>query len=320
MDDLLNEAGLVKARLMDADGSIPIAAIEAMFPAVYARYPDPLMGLHLASDIQPATFGAMGFIWQACTTLADVLETTTRYNGLLSNIGKSSVLFTPGTVQVCWECSAVSAPLKRHATEYVLGAFSVLARMLLPEKKDVLQAVHFAHTKPEDPSLIGEYFSFFKCPVYFDKPASCVVFASSILKTKMRHGDAFMKDALDHHAQNILKQRKEAVSLPDEVHHLIGAMIVDGVPTLDMVAEQLGTSDRSLHRKLKDLGTGYREILDQVRLELSQARLRESTDSVSQIASYLGFQSHQAFLRWFKHSTGKTPGEYRKEMTAGANE
>jgi AraC-like DNA-binding protein len=313
MEALLSEAGLTPAKLSDADGLIPITALETLLSAFSARYSDPLMGLHLASDIQPATFGALGYISQACTTFAEVLEMATRYSGLLSNIGKTSVQFKPGTVELCWECTVGSAFLKRQATEYVLGAFVVLTRFLVPETSDFLKSVHFAHAKPDDAERMREYFAFFKCPVYFDSPASCVVVGSDMLKIRLRHGDAFMKEALDRHAQNLLRQRAQASSLTDEVKHLVGAMIIHGVPTKDMVAMQLGISGRSLHRKLQGLGTSYREILDQVRLEIAQARLQEGADTMNAIADHLGFRSHQAFQRWFKQSIGKTPGEYRKK-------
>ena len=317
MKELMDEAGLTQSKLNDADGLIPISAIEAMLVAFSKRYSDPLMGLHLADDIQPATFGALGYITQVCSTFSEVLEMLTRYSGLLSNIGKTSVVFNPGSVQVCWECAVGSPFLKQQATEYVLGSLMVLMRLLLPEKSDFLKSVQFAHAKPDDAELNRKYFSFFKCPVYFGQTTSCVVVGSDVLKTKLRHGDAFMKDALDRHAQNILRQRTQVSSLTDEVRHLIGAMIINGVPTKEMVAMQLGISGRSLHRKLEEMGTGYREILDQVRLKIAQTRLQEGVDSMSAIAEHLGFHSHQAFQRWFKQSTGQTPGEYRKQQSEG---
>ncbi|PTU28249.1 AraC family transcriptional regulator [Stenotrophobium rhamnosiphilum] len=315
MDEFLAEGGLNKTQLADSNGLIPIAAIEAMLAAYTRKYTDPLLGLSLASDIQPATFGVLGYISQACTTLADVLDVVTRYNGLLSNIGKTSVAHEPGAVQVNWACLTGSDVLKRQITEYVIGSFSVLLRTLLPEQADLLKAIHFEHSRPANSDTARKYFAFFKCPVYFDKPTSCIVTPSSMLKTKLHHSDSFLKDLLDQHAQNLLKQREQVFSLPDEVKQLVSAMIIDGVPTKDTVAMQLGLSGRSLHRKLEELGTGYREILDEVRLEIALSKLKEDAESGSKIAEYLGFSSHQAFWRWYKQMTGKTPAEHRKEMT-----
>ncbi|MGH8456559.1 MAG: AraC family transcriptional regulator [Stenotrophobium sp.] len=316
MDELLGNAGVGRDKLADADGLIPLAAVESMLQSLSGRYADPLIGLHMASDIQPASFGALGFILQACTKFSDVLDVATRYSGLLSNIGKTSLVHGPGTAQLCWECAAGGEALRRHATEYVLGAFVVLARLLLPGRKGLLLSVNFAHARPDDPELARKYFAFFQCPVYFGKPVSSVTLPASALNTRLRHGDAFIKDLLERHARNQLQQRKLDTSFADQVRHLIGAMVMEGTPTKEMVAMQLGISSRSLHRKLQDLGTSYREILDRVRLDAAHERLREGADSISQISAHLGFSSHQAFLRWFKQSTGMTPGEYRKQQAA----
>lgn len=314
MDRLMGAAGLARSKLVDADGAIPIAAIETMLASVTTRYADPLIGLHMASDIQPATFGAFGYISQACNNFADVLDVATRYNGLLSNIGKTSVKPVPGGVQLCWECLVGGEALHRQATEYVLGALVVLARVLLAGHRDFLQAVHFTHARPVGQDKVREYSSFFKCPVYFDKPVSALIIPTHALKIKLRHGDTFIKQALEQHARTMLKQRQHATTLPDEVAQLIRVMITDGTPGKDTVAEQLGISSRSLHRKLLEAGSSYRHILDQVRLELAHRRLAESADSMRQLSELLGFSSHQAFLRWFKQTTGQTPGDYRKAL------
>ncbi|HWU68256.1 MAG TPA: AraC family transcriptional regulator [Stenotrophobium sp.] len=312
MDRLMGAAGLARSKLADADGAIPIAAIETMLAAVSARYADPLIGLHMASDIQPATFGAFGYISQACNSFADVLEVATRYNGLLSNIGRTSIVPVPGGVQLCWECVIGGEALRRQATEYVLGALVVLARALLAGHRDFLQAVHFAHARPVGPDRVREYSSFFQCPVYFEKPVSALMIPARTLKIRMRHGDAFIKQALEQHARTMLRQRHHATSLPDEVAQLIRVMIMDGAPGIDTIAGQLGISGRSLHRKLQAAGSSYRQILDQVRLELARGRLDAGMDSIRQISELLGFSSQQAFLRWFKQTAGQTPGDYRK--------
>lgn len=316
MDEVLSEAGVAKASLSDADGGVSVATLESMMQAAARRYSDPLMGLHLAHDIQPATLGALGHISQACTSYEDLVEMVTRYKGLLSNIGNSSVTFAPGQVQIGWECLAGSAFFKRQATEYVMGMLATMSRLLLPEGVSFPQAVHFAHARPEDAEQTRKYYAFFKCPVYFDRPLACLVVATETMKTRLRYGDAFVKDLLARHAQNLLRQREQAASLTDEVRHLIEAMIIEGVPTKDMVAAQLGTSPRSLHRRLEELGTGYRELLDEVRLKMAQDRLRDNAEPVTAIAERLGFSSRQAFLRWFKQCTGKTPGEYQKSVAA----
>ena len=314
MDELLAEAGLSRGSLADADGLVPLTAVETMLDALSLHYADPLLGLHLANNIQPPAFGAIGLVFQSCTTLADALDVVVRFNGLLSNIGRTSLAFGPGTVEVRWECTAGGENFRRHATEYVLGVFEVLASLLLPRGQEhFLQAVNFAHARSDAPAHMREYFAFFGCPVYFGRPHSSLVMPASALKLKLRHGDALLKEVLEQHAQNLLQRRQLPGSPADAVRRLIAAMLVDGMPTKDMVAEQLGMSARSLHRKLQEAGTSYRAVLDEVRLANAHRRLCEGNDSINVIAEALGFSSHQAFLRWFRQSTGQTPGEYRRE-------
>lgn len=314
VDELLDEAGLSRGRLADADGLVPLTAVEAMFAGLSRRYADPLIGLHLASDIQPATFGAIGMIFQACTTFSDVLDVAVRFSGLLSNIGRTSVVHAPGLVEVRWECLAGGPAFRRQAGDYVMGAFVVLARLLVPESERLLRSVNFPHPRPDDAARSREYFDFFRVPVHFDRPLASVVLSAEALKLRLHHGDALIKDLLERHAQELLRQRAQARSLPDDVQRLVAAMTLDGIPTRDMVAQQLGVSSRSLHRKLQEAGTSYREILDSVRLRLAHERLLGSSDSIADIAACLGFSSHQAFLRWFRDCTGHTPGEFRKRQ------
>jgi len=318
MDDLLLEAGLSRERLIDGEARVSLSAFETVLSAVSERYPDPLLGLRAARDFSPVTFGLLGHLLQACTSFADALEAVIRYRGLLSNIGHFSVRRLPGEVRVCWECLAGGQALRRYATEYLLGLFPAIVRALLPNQP-LLQSVHFTHARVATPDAAREYFEHFKCPVYFDRPESSLNFPDRVLQLRLPHGDALMKDLLERHARALLAECEQPRALIDDVRHLIQAMIVEGVPMRERVAEQLGMSGRSLHRRLVEAGSGYRELLDQVRLELARERLRDSQDSVAVIADVLGFHSHQAFLRWFKQASGgETPGQYRRGHQDGS--
>lgn len=317
IDRLLALAGLDDERLADGDATVPLRTIELLLATLQQDHADALSGLHLANHIQPATLGALGFILQACTTFADLLDVVQRYNGMLSNIGHSSVLRQPGLVQLQWECRSGSAALRRHASDYVIGTFVVVARMLAPAHEWAPVAVHFAHARPANPDRVREYFAFFRCPVFFEQPVSGISFPASLLPLRLPHGDAVLKDILERHGQNLLLQRTRTPSLVEDVRRLLSALMLQGVPSKESVAQQLGTSSRSLHRHLQEQGTGYRDILDEVRLEQARALLLDSDVTSADIADRLGFRSRQAFIRWFSQHTRLTPGEFRRSQNVG---
>jgi AraC-like DNA-binding protein len=313
-DQLLQDAGIARGRIEDGEGLIPVSAIEVMLESISRDHRLPLIGLHLANDIQPATFGPLGHIVQACRTFGDVLETIVRFNGLLSSIGVSSVHHAPGTVELAWECRAGGPLFRRQATEYVLGAMVILSRLLMPELRAFPQAVHLAHARHEDTGLSRAYFTFFRCPVHFDQPRSSILMPVEVLSVRMPHGDAQLKQLLEQHAQHLLQQRRIDASVADDVRHLLNNLIAGGSPSMDSVAQQLGMSVRSLHRKLETEGTSYGLLLGEVRMSLACEQLRSGDVPVSGIARRLGFASPQAFLRWFRQATGTTPSEFRKTL------
>lgn len=315
VDRLLADAGIQGLPTEDAEGMVPLPAIEALLGALPGQTGDQPLGLRLARHIQPATFGAIGHLLQACDNFGEVLDMLERFNGLLSNIGSSRVGHGPGTVQLYWNCAAGGDRLRRHATDYVLGAFVTLARRLLPATQQALLAVNLPHARPAHAAQVREYFEHFRCPVHFEQADACVVLSSSLLGTRLRHGDPQLKGLLEQHANQLLQQRQQQGNTADDVRRLLRAMLGNSLPDKAGIAAQLGLSSRSLHRKLMESGNSYQALLDEVRLERARELLQASDEPVTRIAERLAFRSHQAFLRWFKQHAGQTPGAYRKEMS-----
>lgn len=310
VDELLANAGLAPAQLADADQVVPLHTIEAMLNAVQRQQGDRLFGLHMAGDIQPSTLGAMGHILQACSTLGDLIDVVVRYNGFLSNIGRTSVVHRPGLVELRWECLAGGPVFRRHASEYVVGTFVVLTRLLAPGS-NFPAAVQFMHARPDQPEHARAYFDFFQCPVHFGGPHASITVPTALLHKPLPHGDAALKALLEQHADHLLAQRARASSLADDVRRLLTALILAGKASKEAVALQLGTSPRSLHRHLQEAGTSYRDLLDSVRLALAREQLVNSPAPIAEITEQLGFSSRQSFMRWFRQMTGLTPSQHR---------
>ena len=87
---------------------------------------------------------------------------------------------------------------------------------------------------------------------------------------------------------------------------------MDGDDTsIERVAKQLGMSARSLQRRLADEGTGYNDLLTEIRAEFAKRYLSRKTVSASEVAYLLGFTEPPAFFKAFKRWTGMTPREFQ---------
>ncbi len=314
-DDLLAQGGVTRDQLEDGDKMVPLDALEAVLAAAQHRYEDPLLGLHLAEEIQPGTLGPLGFLLQACGTLSDLLDVAVRFNGLMSNIGHTSVSHSPGLVEIRWDCLAGTPLLRRHASEYIIATFVTLTRVLAPGVHEAV-AVQFPHGRPDRPDRVREYFDFFRCPVHFNRSYASITASAALMQTRLPHGDAVLKDLLEQHVQTLLKRRTLPACITTDVRRLLQALVLTGAPTKEAVATQLGMSARSLHRRLEGARTSYSEQLDAVRLALAREQLQAPGTSTTDIAERLGFGSPQAFMRWFRQLAGVTPTQYRQGAPA----
>lgn len=83
-------------------------------------------------------------------------------------------------------------------------------------------------------------------------------------------------------------------------------------PSLEEVAEKLGTSPSSLQRHLAAQHTSAQWLKDDLRRDLAISRLSTSRVSLVQLASELGFSDSPTFQRAFKRWTGKNCRAYRR--------
>ena len=85
------------------------------------------------------------------------------------------------------------------------------------------------------------------------------------------------------------------------------------LPGLAEVAASQHVSPRTLIRRLKDSGTSFQAILDDVRLTLASDLLANSDLGVSRIAWRLGYQDPSNFSRAFRRWLGLSPRDFRDQ-------
>jgi AraC-like DNA-binding protein len=89
-------------------------------------------------------------------------------------------------------------------------------------------------------------------------------------------------------------------------------MLPSGGVVDEKVAETLHMSVRSLQRKLKEVGTTFRTLLDTVRKDLASTYVHDPDIELAEVAFLLGFSDQSTFSRAFRRWTGHSPSEVRK--------
>ena len=95
---------------------------------------------------------------------------------------------------------------------------------------------------------------------------------------------------------------------------VIGHRLIDQSFDIEGAAAQLGTSSRTLQRRLGDRGTGYRDLLLRCRMRRARELLAKPDMTVRHVGQELGYASTPQFTRAFKARLGATPQEFRRSI------
>lgn len=310
----LQGAGITREQLAQTHQQIPFLPVQQQLRRILEEMQDPIIGLRLSALVNLATLGVLGYVVQTSTTLADLIATTIRFDLLLSNLGRTWERREGNIVVWGWDCYVEDDLVRRATVDCVTGCRAVMINNLLRRRANsAVLGVRLPHPATRDPQLLREYEAFFGCPVQFNQAEASLLLAADAMEQTLSLADPELHSRLEEHASLLLNKRVGSVALIDQVRGAVRGQLAQGrAPTREEIAEELGMSGRTLHRRLQEDGTSFRDILDQVRLHLAQEYLRESSLTVEAIAQRLAFQESQSFIRWFRPLAGMTPGEFRQ--------
>ena len=308
---LLRNAGIDPELLDDNNQRISVAAMEKLLLLLIEASGDQCFGLHSAKFIEPASYSVLGYISMNCSSLRDIQAKIPIYEKIVGDMGVTSVEIANGFALQRWECKFTDPEALRNEVEHVLGSWVTYARNFLNFQPH--DAVWFQHSAPRDPALLASYSEIFASEVLFDQAANGLRIREEKLDMPLPQANEKLLDMLLGHATQLLAEITHHQRVTDQVKNLLRLMLRTQTPSSAMIAEKLGISSRTLQRKLGDEGTHYKDVLNELRLELALYFLKNTNLSLDSIAHELGYSEARSFYRSFKHWTGRTAGSYRTD-------
>jgi AraC-like DNA-binding protein len=144
---------------------------------------------------------------------------------------------------------------------------------------------------------------------------STIALAPSLLAQKVIGADPVVEAAMLRYLEEVTSRLPEQ-GMAGRVRRQVLASLQTGEPTVDTVARLLGTTSRTLQRRLHHEGTSFQQVLDEVRREVAVTHMRGRRATIDEVAFLLGFEKPSSFHRAFKRWMGITPGEFRKQSMA----
>lgn len=309
--DALMLAEIDSSVMADSNKRVPGVALQKLLAEIIPLAKDPCFGLHTSAFIKPASYGVLGYIAMNCGTVGEALAKIPVYEKIVGDMGYTTTKSQADAIWVRWHCNFDHPLVRRHVIENVLSSWTRYTRWVTGEFEKAPERVHIEHDAPDDPALIQEYESVFGCPVLFNQSESALLVHQNYLDHPIRQADLQLLKTLEDHATDILHEIDKDQPLKYRVSNLLRLMLKKELPRKEMIADKLGMNIRTLQRKLRDEGSGYQELLDELRLELAQNYLKNSRLSIDEISALLGFAEPRSFHRSFKRWVGVTPGAFR---------
>lgn len=306
---LLRNAGLPLSLLAETRPKVTTAGFFALWQALEDLDADPMFGLRLASEASADQLDVASIAAMHAPTFGEALQKLARYKRLVcpEEVQIDTTLREVG-VSFRWCLSDESPPARLIdaclATCLVLGRHGT-GRDLQPLR------VEFARTEAHRVMLE----SYFGCPVVFNARLNRIAFEPAALDLPFRTANPDLLAMLLPGLEQALILQHDVLKNTDfvgRVREALRLQMQGQRPTVDSVGRALALSPRSLQRRLREAGTTYRQLLDEVRESMACELLRRTQLDSGEIAFLLGFEELNSFNRAFSSWKSTTPLRWRQ--------
>ncbi|MBZ9675649.1 AraC family transcriptional regulator [Mesorhizobium sp. ES1-1] len=153
--------------------------------------------------------------------------------------------------------------------------------------------------------------SFFGCPIVPGKANDTLVFKASDLDRPFPGYNAELIEIITPALEESLSRLRPRSSFSEQVKAVLKRGFASGRPEISAVARNLGTSERTLQRRITDEGGSFRALVQEARKELGHKLLSDPDADVAEVACILGFQDTTSFYRAFRSWEGLSPQAWR---------
>ncbi len=309
-EEILQTRGISMASIeADSTQRLPWSVVLELYHAFVDLLDNPAAALLAGARAKPGDFQLLEYLCRSCNTIGEAIEHLGRYLPLVIEMDyelhmegdrAETILRFPFELNVPsgWY-EFMSAYLANMSMIYVVPLDTVPVR-----------EVRFTHAPPQ---YAQQFATIFPAPVRFNAEHDGAVFDASFMRHPLRTADPILHDILQRAADVELGLIPRLNAFITRVRVAVQEHLHQGA-RLESVAASLTVSPATLRRRLREYGTTFTNLLDDVRREHARRYLGEPERNIAEIAYQLGFAHppafHRACKRWFQQS----PSEFRDSL------
>lgn len=310
-DLLLAHVGLTPAQLRDPDCRIGLTELMKLGAHAIRETGQPALGLHMSQLNRIADLGLPGLLAMTSPSLGHALDVLTRFESLNSRCYRGISRFDAEHSTLNFYSIAPYNEYNCFVVDSILASWKTLMEWLTGET-DLIREVSIEFSAP---AYQADYPKAFSAPVLFARGSNTLHLKAHAASLPVLQAEPLLHQQLLALAQERMKKLESGATFNGRVQNILGPLLHGKTPTLEETADLLDMPDWTLRRKLKEEGTTFQALLDEMRRDLALGYMRDTQMSFGEIAYVLGFSTPGAFQRAFKRWTRETPGDYRRRIS-----
>lgn len=270
----------------------------------------PGFSVRVGQQMKIDDYGVLGLSWRTCSKAGEIFERCERYFHLLSNtyLFKVEKEGEISEVRLFRDAYRRGVELSNEAT----FSATVVVLQAMTETDIAPLSVSFKHSAPND---LKSYHDAFKCPILFNQAEYFIAYKTTDLETRTAKADSSINKFLVERVEEEIKGIEiSSIKIASDVENLIRDALPSGIPSIIQIGEHMGMSSRTLTRRLSESGITFRYLVKQTQEKIAKDLLKNTSNTVSEIAFQTGFSEQSAFSRAFKRWTRQSPVEYRNSQ------
>lgn len=315
LGELLEAAGIPEQQFADGFGSVQYPQAIRLLEIAAARLDCPDLGMRLASRQRGGSvFGPLGQVMRNSRTFGDALAFACGNSNAHSRSARVWQRELPdggadgGGVFAGHELLLGNLPHRAQAMEQIL-LIGHLEAMEMTGGYARARRVHFRHERISPREVYRRHFG---CEVRFGEPVDGMVFSRHDLASPiLSQSSGIHGDMVAYIGRNFPHRRPPVHA---EVRGLIMRRLELGDCSSGEVARAMNLHHRTLRRHLRQEGTSFQDVKDEVRRDLTLYYLERTAMDFRGISEKLGFAEQSIFSRSCRRWFGQSPSGLRASL------
>ncbi|MCG8673391.1 MAG: AraC family transcriptional regulator [Pseudomonadales bacterium] len=307
-ETLLKKAGIKEAVKTDFSSFITVAQYEALLKESLASTNDPALGLSLGKAIEFGDHGTLAFSALSYPNVWEALAVCIKYSKLANQIVEFKLEEDGQFNTIRIETVYFTGSLYQTLIEIVTCLICEILKFMLDGDISSLE-LRFCYGPPEYADL---YQKFFEPSITFESSINEIRIPKQLAQKPQAMANPAVARHFESQCDEQLAQLNLAKSFQQQVREAL-FLSRGGFPHFDEIADKLNLSPRTLRRRLQENDTSYKQILDEVRLEIADRYLSTTSLSIGEIAPLVGYTDQNSFSHAYRQLKGITPTSYRKQ-------